>query len=37
MKLTLITQNNGYDFRINAKKTIFKIESLRTILKINQI
>jgi hypothetical protein len=36
MKLALITQNNGYDFRKNTKKPYFKFEYLRS-EKINQL
>jgi hypothetical protein len=30
MKLALITQNNGYDFRKNTEKPYFKFEYLRS-------
>ena len=30
MKLALITQNNGFDFRKNTEKTYFKFEYLRS-------
>jgi hypothetical protein len=36
MKLALITQNNGYDFRKNTEKPYFEFEYLRS-EKINQI